>query len=107
MYGSQSRVVLHVGRYTGSEAATIVQNVSGPDRVEARWRLRASYSRRVLVPVFGVQRECLYPKVAKDMNHVKLAVVHWSETWDNKMRCVANVGAVGELHQRCQKAASG
>ena len=68
-------------RYTNSEALTIVKSVSEMDGVRAWARLHANYSRRTLGRMFRVQRECMYPKPAKDVGQVRLAIMQWEEKW--------------------------
>ena len=69
-------------RYTGSEAATIVRSVTGLDA----WSiLRAKYSRRTLGRTYRAQRECMYPKAAKDASQAKVAMTQWEEKWKKMM----------------------
>ena len=70
-----------LARYTNSEALTIVKSVSEMDGVRAWARLHANYSRRTLGRMFRVQRECMYPKPAKDVGQVRLAIMQWEEKW--------------------------
>ena len=51
------------------------------DGVEAYGRLHKEYSRRTLGRMFRVQRECMYPKAAKDLSSVKLTIMEWEEKW--------------------------
>ena len=55
-----------LARYTNSEEM---------DGVRAWARLHANYSRRTLGRSFRVQRECMYPKPAKDVGQVRLAIM--------------------------------
>ena len=70
-----------LGRYTNSEALTIVKSVSEIDRVRAWARLHANYSRRTLGRMFRVQRECMYPKLVTDVGQVRLAIMQWEVKW--------------------------
>ena len=70
-----------LARYTNSKALTIVKSVSEMDGVRAWARLHANYSRRTLVRMFRVQRECMYPKPEKDVGQVRLAIMQWEEKW--------------------------
>ena len=70
-----------LARYTNSEALSIVKSVSEMDGVRAWARLHANYSRRTLGRMFRVQRECMYPKLAKDVGQVRLAIMQWEEKW--------------------------
>ena len=44
-------------------------------------RLHANYSRRTLGRMLRVQRECMYPKLAKDVGQVRSAIMQWEEKW--------------------------
>ena len=70
-----------LARYTNSEALTIVKSVSEMDGVRSWARLHANYSRRTLGRMFRVQRECMYPKLVKDVGQVRLAIMQWEEKW--------------------------
>ena len=64
-----------LARYTNSEALTIVKSVSEMDGVRAWARLHANYSTSTFGRMFRVQRECMYPKPAKDVDHARLAIM--------------------------------
>ena len=66
-----------LARYTSSEALTIVTSVATKNGVGAWARLHANYSRRTLGRMFRVQRKCMYPKPAKDVGQVRLAIMQW------------------------------
>ena len=70
-----------LARYTNSEALTFVKSVSEVDGVRAWARLHANYTRRTLGRNFRVQRECMYPKPAKEVGQVRLAIMQWEEKW--------------------------
>ena len=53
----------------------LVKAARDMDGVEAYGKLHENYSRRTLGRMFRVQRECMYPKPVKDMNHVRLAIM--------------------------------
>ena len=69
-----------LARYANSEALTMVM-----DGVRAWARLHVNYSRRTLGIMFRVQRECMYPKLVKDVGHVRLAIMQWEEKWEVMM----------------------
>ena len=100
-----------LARYTSSEALTIVKSVTELDGVEARARLHANYSRRTLGRMFRVQRECMYPKPAKYVGQVRLAIMQWEEKWKGMLsnlgrykdsRSLEGVGVAGNLSERCE-----
>ena len=68
-------------RYTSSEASTTAKSVSELDGVRAWAKLHANYNRRMLVRMFRVQRECMYPRPAKDVGQVRLAITQREEKW--------------------------
>ena len=68
-------------RYTGGEAATVVREAGEMDGVEAYGRLHENYNKRTIGRMFRVQRENMYPKAAKDVNGVKVAILEWGEKW--------------------------
>ena len=70
-----------LARYTSSEALTIVKSVTEMDGVRSWARLHANCSRRTLGRMFRVQRECMYPKPAKDVGQVGLAIMQLEEKW--------------------------
>ena len=70
-----------LARYTNSEALTIVKSVSEMDGVRAWARLHTNYSRRTLGRMFRVQRECMYPKLVKDVGQVRLAIMQLEKKW--------------------------
>ena len=98
-----------LARYTNSEALTTVKSVSEMDRVRAWARLHANYSRRTLGPVFRVQRECMYPKLVKDVGQVRLAIMQWEEKWKVMMSelgegvKILDLWRMSELLEICQK----
>ena len=55
------------------------------DKMEAWAILHANYSRRTLARMFSAQRECMYPKPAKDVGQVRLAIMQWEEKWKAMM----------------------
>ena len=59
-----------LARYTSAEASTIVRSEPGLEGVDAWSRLHANHSRRTLGIKFRVQRECMFPKPAKDASLV-------------------------------------
>ena len=102
-----------LARYTNSEALTIVNCVSEMDGVRAWARLHANFGRRTLGRMFRVQRECMYPKPAKDVGQVRLAIMQWEEKWkvmlSARRRCedpryMENVGVAGDLSKGCEGA---
>ena len=48
-------------------------------------RLHANYSRRTFGRMLKVQRECTYPKPAKDVGQVRLAIMLWVDNWKGMM----------------------
>ena len=75
-----------LARYANSEALTMVKKVSEMDGVRAWARLHVNYnSRRTLGIMFRVRRECMYPKLVKDVGHVRLAIMQWEEKWEVMM----------------------
>ena len=74
-----------LARYTSFEASTIVRSVTGLDRVEAGPRRHANCSERTLGIRYRVQRECVYPKPAKDVSQVRLAILQREEKWEAMM----------------------
>ena len=74
-----------LARYANSQALTIVKSVSEMDGVRAWTRLHVNYSRRTLEIMFRVQRECMYPKLVKDVGHMRLAIMQWEEKWEVMM----------------------
>ena len=62
-----------LARCIGSDAAAIVQSVTGLDEVEAWSKLHAS--RGTWEGMFTVHQQCMYPKVSNDMNRMKLAIM--------------------------------
>ena len=70
-----------LARYENSEAPTTVKSAPEMDGVRAWTRLHVDYSRRTLEIMFRVQRECMYPKLVKDVGHVRLAIMQWEEKW--------------------------
>ena len=66
-----------LARYASSEALTMVM-----DGVRTWARLYVNYSRRTLRIMFRVQLECMYPKLVKDVGHVRLAIMQWEEKWE-------------------------
>ena len=74
-----------LARYTSSEALTIVKSVTELDGVGAWARLHANQSRRELGRMFTVQRECMYPKPAKDVGQVRLAIMQGEKKWKGMM----------------------
>ena len=60
----------------------LVRSVTGLDGVESWARLHANYSRRTLGIIFRVQRECMYPKPAKEVSQVRPAISQWEQTWN-------------------------
>ena len=85
-----------LARYTSSEALTIVTSVATKDGVGAWARLNANHSRRTLGRMFRVQRECMYPKPAKDVGQVRLAIMQWEDKWKSMMS-VEDVGVAGKF----------
>ena len=85
-----------LARYTNSEALTIVKSVSEMDG-----------------RMFRVQRECMYPKPAKDVGQVRLAIMQWEKKWKVMMselgercedpRSMDSVGVVGDLPTGCEQ----
>ena len=63
--------------YINSEASTIVKNETGLEGIVAWTSLHAKYSRRTLGKIYRVQRECMYPKLAKDVGRVRLDFLQW------------------------------
>ena len=51
------------------------------DGLRAWATTHANYSKRTLERMFRVQRECMYPKLVKDVGQVRLAVMQWEEKW--------------------------
>ena len=74
-----------LARYTSYEALTIVQSVTELDGVGTWARLHANYSRRTLGRMLKVQRVCMYPKPAKDVGQVHLAIMLWVDNWKGMM----------------------
>ena len=74
-----------LARYTSYEAVTIVQSVTELDGVGTWARLHANYSRRTLERMLKVQRECMYPKPAKDVDQVRLPTMQWVDNWKGMM----------------------
>ena len=68
-----------------SEAAVIVRSLTGLDGVEAWSKLHANNSRRALRRVFRVQRDCMYPKAAKDVSQVKASIMQCEDKLKNMM----------------------
>ena len=56
------------------------------DGMGAWVRLHANYSRRTLGRMFRVQRECMYPKPAKDVGQVRLAIMQWKKSGNRRCR---------------------
>ena len=86
-----------LARYTGAEAAMIVRSVTGLDGVEAWGKLHASYSRRTMGRMFRVQRECMYPKPAKELGQLKNAIMQWEEKWKAMMAELGTDAKIPEL----------
>ena len=84
------------------EAATTVRSATGLDGVEAWRRRHASHSRRTSERMFGVQSECMHPKVAKDMIPAKLAASQWGKAgWNNMMTELGRVQKLLLMTLRC------
>ena len=68
-------------RFTKSEAATVVKGAKDMDGLLAYSLLHENYSKRTLGRMFRMQRECMYPRGAKDLAGVKIAIMQWEERW--------------------------
>ena len=90
---------------TNSEASTIARSVTGLDGVEVWARLHAKLQ-QTLGNRFRVQRECVYPRPAKDVSQVRLAILQWGREVEGhdvctRRRCedsrlVEDVGPLGK-----------
>ena len=65
--------------------------------MEAWSTLYANYSRRTLRRMFRVQRECMYPKLAKDVRQVRLAIMQWEEKSKVMMSELGKDAKIAEL----------
>ena len=95
----RSREAKSSGRGTGRDAERCAAETSGIENTDEilgeeqlvdanreMWAiLRANYSRRTLVRINRGQRECMYPKPAKDVGQVRLAIMQWEEKWTAMM----------------------
>ena len=74
-----------LAKFTEGEAATLVRGVSELDGLVAWGTLHERYSRRTLGRMFRVQRECMYPKQAKNLRDVGAMVLEWEGRWKRMM----------------------
>ena len=86
-----------LSRYTEGEAATVVRGVDEMDGVKAFGVLHARYSRRTMGRMFRMQRECMYPKSAKAVGDVAVAVLEWEEKWKRMMGEIGHEAKIPDL----------
>ena len=76
-------------RYADGEAGTLVRGLVDMDGLQAYGRLHERYSRRTIGRMFRVQKDCMYPKTARNLGEVAGLVLEWEEKW---RRMLAELG---------------
>ena len=72
-------------RFTEGEAATVVKGIVERDGLLAWGTMHARYSRRTLGRMFRIQKECMYPKQARNIREVGSMILEWEGKWTRMM----------------------
>ena len=59
----------------------LVRSTTTLDGVHAWGALCTNYARRTMARLFRIQRDCMYPKPARDMQQLKTCILAWEERW--------------------------
>ena len=82
---ASSELYSTLAKYTDGEAGLMVKGVAELDGLLAWGTLNKQYSQRTIGRMFRVQRECMYPKQAKNLREVGTQILEWEGRWRRMM----------------------